>query len=186
MNEDLLILSALGSVVVGKLFIAWGLTPQKNRTGADGNLIFYGSVMQVNGNALDAGFLRGETPDKIGTQLQVMAYIMSVYSFIVIQDQYARIKIGLAVNLILVLSEIIILSDRSIWNKNYLVIGNMIYAIGSLIHAMGKKNRLYSPSPLTTIDPLETKGAWVQAIGIIIIFSGTAAESTIDSGNKQK
>ncbi|MDD9149119.1 hypothetical protein OYT88_11205 [Sporolactobacillus sp. CQH2019] len=182
-KNETLKLTALFSVVLGKVMVASGLTPSLGLTPkAQQSLFFYGSLVQINGDALDAEFLRGGTPDKMGTQLQAFGYVLVIYAFIVLQDPYKRLKLFQVNNINQILAGIIILSDKNVWKKNSLVIGNMIIILGNFIMALGRNSRLKSVAPLSYIDPLETKGGWAQAAGAAVIFLGEAEKSI---GNKK-
>ncbi|GGL62075.1 DUF6944 family repetitive protein [Sporolactobacillus putidus] len=177
-KNETLKLTTLFSVVLGKIMIALGLTPSLGLPKeTQQSLFFYGSLVQINGDALDAEFLRGDSPDKIGTQLQAFGYVLVIYAFIVLQDQYKRLKVFQVNNFMQVLAGVIILSDRNVWKKNYLAIGNIIIILGNFIMALGRNDRLRSIAPLAYIDPLETRGGWTQATGAAIIFLGEVEKS---------
>lgn len=173
MKNELLKLSALSSVVLGKIFVAVGLTPsikksQKNRDA----LLIYGSLLQINGDTLVAEFHPKGSPYKFGIQLEALGYVISVFAFILFQDPYVRLKFFKFNSLNQVLGGIVILTDQNAWKENYLVIGNTASVLGNFMIALGADSRLRSKEPLSYISPFETKGAWITTFSAATILLG--------------
>ncbi|RYL99218.1 hypothetical protein EWH99_12795 [Sporolactobacillus sp. THM7-7] len=187
MNHRLLEMSTLGSIVVGKIMVALGLTPALTITEETRrDLYFYGSVIQVDSDFLEAEFLQGDTPYKMGTQLEAFGYTQAVYGFLTIQDPLAQLKLFRSNNLIQILAILIFLSDEEVRKENHLIIGNITDGIGNLISAMGKDNRIRGITPLSDIDPLETKGAWVQVAAAVIVLLGEWMIQRDERSNSKK
>lgn len=171
MKNDLLKLSAVASVVLGKVMIALGLTPSITKSQKKQDiLVFNGSLLQLNGFTIDAElFHKGNY--KAGTELQALGYGIEAFSFIISQDPSLRLKYTEFNALDQVLGGGVVLADKKTWKENHLLIGNIMGVIGNFMIALGKNNRLRKKAS-SVVDPLETKGAWITTIGMAIILLG--------------
>ncbi|WP_100488450.1 DUF6944 family repetitive protein [Sporolactobacillus pectinivorans] len=179
MKSELLRISALSSVVLGKILVALGLTPsiRKSRKTQE-SLIFYGSLLQINGDSIVAEFHPKGSPYRFGTQLEALGYVIGTFAFIVFPDPFVRLKFLKFNNLDQVLGGTVILTDKNAWKENYLVVGNVAAVIGNFLLALGTTSRMRSPAPLSYIDPLETKGAWTTMASATIILLGELARAS--------
>lgn len=183
MENDWLALSAQASVVLGKVMVAIGLTPSITKSEKNVDfLTFHGSVLQFTGFTIEAEISRDEYY-QFGTRLKAFGYIMIIYSFITCQDSYSKLRFSEFNSLDQVLASVVILSDRSTWEENYLLIGNFMALIGNFLISFGRAERMRSPAPLDYIDPLETKGAWITALGTTIILLGEVEKRTAPQKN---
>lgn len=168
---------ALSAIVVGKVIAAIGQTPlQGIDSQTQGDLLLWGSLIQINGNILNAEFLRGS--EQLGVDLQTLGYVLFVLGFILYRDDLEkRIRLGIAINLDLVLAGLIILSDKNMWRKMYLIIGNMMIIIGNFLQALGRKQRISQRGIIYRYNPMETRGAWTQVGGAGLILLGRLWET---------